>query len=119
MCKFLLIMKQVKERFCFFKTCCSTNLPELHAYGAVQLHQTCLEMHGLAFRVVQVDGSALVVVSLDLTQMHAKVVAQLAELCFAGVVKAKLESCRKKTKRRLFVNRWHLMLESVHLDSYI
>lgn len=52
-------------------------------------------MHGLAFRVVQVDGSALVVVTLDLTQMHAQVVAKLAEFCFASVLKAKLESCRK------------------------
>lgn len=60
-------------------------------------------MHGLAFRVVQVDGSALVVVSLDLTQMHAQVVAKLAELCFAGVVKAKLESCRK-TRQRGIIN---------------
>lgn len=79
-------------------TCCSTDLPELHADGTVQLHQTCLKMHGLAFRVVQVDGSALVVVTLDLTQMHPQVIAKLAELCFAGVLKAKLESCRKKTK---------------------
>lgn len=52
-------------------------------------------MHGLAFRVVQVDGSALVVVTLDLTQMHAQVVAKLAEFCFASVLEAKLESCRK------------------------
>lgn len=52
-------------------------------------------MHRLAFRVVQIDGSALVVVTLDLTQMHAQVVTELAELCFAGVLKAKLERCRK------------------------
>lgn len=52
-------------------------------------------MHRLAFRVVQIDGSALVVVTLDLTQMHAQVVTELAELCFAGVLKAKFECCRK------------------------
>lgn len=73
----------------------TTDLPELHAYGTVQLHQTCLQMHGLAFGVVQVDGGALVVVSLDLTQMHTQVVAQLAKLSFASVLKAELESCRE------------------------
>lgn len=58
-------------------------------------------MHGLAFRVVQVDGSALVVVTLDLTQMHAQVVAKLAEFRFASILEAKLESCRKD-ERTLF-----------------
>lgn len=72
-----------------------TDLPELHAYGTVQLHQACLQVHGLAFRVVQVDGGALVVVALDLTQMHAQVVTQLAKLRFTGVLKAELECCRK------------------------
>lgn len=72
-----------------------TDLPELHAYSTVQLHQTCLQVHGLAFRVVQIDSSALVVVALDLTQMHTQVIAQLAKLSFAGVLKAKLEGCRK------------------------
>lgn len=47
------------------------HLPELHADGAVQLHQTCLQVHRLALGVVQVDGRALVVVPLDLTQVHA------------------------------------------------
>lgn len=90
--------------------CCSTDLPELHADGTVQLHQTCLKMHGLAFRVVQVDGSALVVMTLDLTQMHPQVVAKLTELCFAGVLKAELESCRKKTKTSYLSiwNWWYL-----------
>lgn len=92
---------QMRFLLLFFFTCSYTNLPELHAYSAVQLHQACLEMHGLAFRIVQVDGSALVVVSLDLTQMHSQVVAQLAKLCFAGVVKAKLESCRNKYKETI------------------
>lgn len=71
----LLKMKHVAIFFVCFLTCCTTDLPELHADGTVQLHQTRLKMHGLAFRVVQVDGSALVVVTLDLTQMHAQVVA--------------------------------------------
>lgn len=73
-----------------------TNLPELHADGAVQLHQACLQVHGLALRVVQVDGGALVVVPLDLTQVHSEVVAQFAKLGFTGVLKAKLKCCRKK-----------------------
>lgn len=92
----VLVFKPLKKK----KKYCSTDLPELHTYGAIQLHQACLEVHRLALRVVQVDGSALVVVSLDLTQMHAQVVAQLAELCFAGVLKAKLESCRGKKRDR-------------------
>lgn len=70
-----------------------TDLPEFHAYGAIQLHQTGLQVHGLTFRVVQVDSSTLVVVALDLTQMHAQVVTQLAEFSFTGVLKAELECC--------------------------
>ena len=35
-------------------------------------------------------------VALDLAQVHAQVVTQLAELSFAGVLKAELEGCRKK-----------------------
>lgn len=72
-----------------------TDLPELHAYGAVQLHQTCLQVHRLAFRVVQVDSSALVVVALDLTQVHTQIVTQLAKFCFTSILKAELECCRK------------------------
>lgn len=73
-----------------------THLPELHAYSAVQLHQTCLQVHRLAFRVVQVDGSALVVVALDLTQVHTQVVTQLAKFCFTGVLQAELKCCGKR-----------------------
>lgn len=53
-------------------------------------------MHGLAFRVVEINGSALVVVSLDLTQVHTQVVTKFAKLCFAGVLKAKLERFGKR-----------------------
>lgn len=70
-------------------------LPQFHAYSAVQLDQACLQVHGLAFRVVEINGSALVVVALDLTQVHTQVVTKLAELGFAGVLKAKLERCGK------------------------
>ena len=52
-----------------------TDLPQLHADGTVQLDQTGLQVHGLALRVVEVDGGALVVVALDLAQVHAQVVA--------------------------------------------
>ena len=48
-------------------------------------------MHGLALGVVEVDGGALVVVALDLAQVHAQVVAELAELSLAGVLQAELE----------------------------
>lgn len=71
-------------------------LPEFHAYSAVQLNKTRLQVHGLAFGVVEINGSALVVVSLDLTQVHAQVVTKLAKLCFSGVLKAKLERCWKR-----------------------
>lgn len=71
-----------------------TDLPELHADGAVQLHQTCLQVHGLALRVVQVDGGALVVVALDLAQVHTQIVTQLTKLSLTGVLKAELECCR-------------------------
>ena len=52
-------------------------------------------MHRLTLRVVQVDGGALVVVALDLTQVHTQVVAQLAKFCLTGVLKAELERWRK------------------------
>ena len=52
-----------------------TDLPQLHADGTVQLDQTGLQVHGLALGVVEVDGGALVVVALDLAQVHAQVVA--------------------------------------------
>lgn len=55
-------------------------------------------MHGLALRVVQVDGGALVVVALDLPQVHTQVVTELAKLSFAGVLKAELECWRKDDK---------------------
>ncbi len=72
------------------------DLPQLHANSAVQLDQTCLEVHGLALRIVQVDGSALVVMSLDLSQVHSQVVTQLTELCFTSVLQAKLKRCERK-----------------------
>lgn len=50
-------------------------------------------MHRLALWVVQVNGCALVVVSLDLSQVHAQVIAQLAELSLTSVLQAELESC--------------------------
>lgn len=55
-------------------------------------------MHRLAFRVVQIDGSALVVVALNLAQMHTQVVTQLAKFCLTGVLEAELECCRKDDK---------------------
>lgn len=67
------------------------DLPQLHANSAVQLDQTCLEVHGLALGVVQVDGGALVVMTLNLPQVHSQVVTQLTELCFTGVLQAKLK----------------------------
>lgn len=72
------------------------DLPQLHANSAVQLDQTCLKVHGLTLGVVQVDGSALVVMSLDLTQVHSQVVTQLTELCFTGVLQAKLKCCERQ-----------------------
>lgn len=68
-------------------------------------------MHGLALGVVQVDGSALVVVSLDLTQMHAQVIAQLTELGLAGVLQAELERCLYKRNIYIFFK------DSKHVSS--
>jgi len=59
-------------------------------------------VHGLAVGVVQVDGRALVVVPLDLAQVHAQVVAQLAELGLAGVLKAELEGCGGKYNKLVY-----------------
>lgn len=91
-----------------------TNLPELHADGAVQLHQTGLQVHGLALRVVQVDGGALVVMPLDLTQVHPEVVAQFAKLGFTGVLKAKLKRCRKKENKTQFQYFLQQLSSSLH-----
>lgn len=52
-------------------------------------------MHGLTLRVVQVDGCALVVVALDLTQMHSQIVTQLTELSLSRVLQAELEGCKR------------------------
>lgn len=60
-------------------------------------------MHGLAFRVVEINGSALIVVPLDLTQVHTQVVTKFAKLCFAGVLKAKLECWGEKMIRYDFI----------------
>lgn len=70
-------------------------LPQLHADSTVQLHQPGLQVHGLAVRVVEVDGGALVVVPLDLPQVHPQVIAELAELRFPCVLQAELESCKR------------------------
>lgn len=67
------------------------DLPQLHADSAVQLDQACLKVHGLALGVVQVNGSALVVMSLNLAQVHSQVITQLTELCFTGVLQAELK----------------------------
>lgn len=40
-------------------------------------------------------------VPLDLTQVHAQVIAQLTELGFAGVLQAELESCKERQKKIL------------------
>ena len=51
-------------------------------------------MHGLAVRVVEVDCCALVMMTLDLPQMHSQVIAELTELCFTRVLRAELKSCK-------------------------
>lgn len=61
-------------------------------------------MHGLTLWVVEVDGGALVVVPLDLPQVHPQVVAEFAEFRLAGVEKAELEGC--KGERQVVSLRW-------------
>lgn len=102
-------------------------LPQLHADSTVQLHQPGLQVHGLAVRVVEVDGCALVVVPLDLPQVHPQVIAELAELRFPRVLQAELESCKKESwKLKTFTNGHFVIVlngiqicKSVHLKIFI
>lgn len=68
-------------------------LPQLHLDGTVQLNQASVKMHGLGLRVVQIDGTLLVLMLMDVAQMHAQIVTQLAEFRFSGVLQAELEGC--------------------------
>lgn len=92
---FEFIKFNISMNLTFYETLVPTiehrDLPQLHANSAVQLDQTCLKVHGLALWVVQVDGGALVVMTLDLPQVHSQVVTQLTEFCFTGVLQAKLK----------------------------
>lgn len=47
-------------------------LPELHVDGRLQLNKTRVQMHGLRFWVVQVDGPLLVLVLVDVAKMSAQ-----------------------------------------------
>lgn len=51
---------------------CSADLPEFHADGALQLNESRLQMHRLALRVVEVDGTLLVLVLRYVTEMRAQ-----------------------------------------------
>ena len=54
-------------------------LPELHLDGRFQLNKTRVQMHGLGVRVIQVDGSLLMLVFVDVTQMGAQLKRQNQE----------------------------------------
>ncbi len=47
-----------------------SHLPQLHLDGAVELHESRLEMHRLTLRVVQVDGALLMLVLVNVAQVH-------------------------------------------------
>lgn len=53
-------------------------------------------MHRLALGVIKVDGCALVVVALNLRQVHSQVVTQLTEFGLPGVLEAEFESYKHK-----------------------
>lgn len=74
----------------------ATYLPQFHADSTVQLNEPGLQMHRLALGVIKVDGCALVVVALNLRQVHSQVVTQLTEFGLPGVLEAEFESCKHK-----------------------
>lgn len=41
-------------------------------YSTIELHKAGLQMHGLAVWVFQINGTVLVLVFVDVTQMSAK-----------------------------------------------
>ena len=53
-----------------------TYLPQFHLYSGVELHKTCLEVHGLGLGVLQVDGPVLVLVLVDMAKMGAQLEAE-------------------------------------------
>lgn len=73
-------------------------LPQLHAYSAVQLNKPGLQMHRLALWIIKIDCCALIVVALNLRQVHSQIVTQLTEFGFTGVLEAEFESYKHKCK---------------------
>lgn len=62
-------------------------------------------MHGLTVRIVEVDCCALVVMTLDLPQMHSQIITELTELSFTRVLQAELKSCKNEQyKLRMRIN---------------
>ena len=66
-------------------------MPQFHADSTVQLNEPGLQMHRLALGVIKVDGCALVVVALNLRQVHSQVVTQLTEFGLPGVLEAEFD----------------------------
>lgn len=47
-------------------------LPQFHLNGTLQLRETCFLMHSLTVRIVEIDGSLIVLVLVDVTQVSSQ-----------------------------------------------
>lgn len=73
-------------------------LPQFHADSTVQLNKPGFQMHRLALWIIKVDCCTLVMVALNLRQVHSQVVTQLTEFSLPGVLEAELESYKHNCK---------------------
>ena len=48
-----------------------THLPQLHLDSAVELHKTSFQVHSLTLGVVQVDGTLLMLMLVDVAQVSS------------------------------------------------
>lgn len=113
----MICVEQILERLQCEDRSPAAYLPQLHANSTVQLHQPGLQVHGLTVRVVEVDCGALVMVTLDLPQMHSQVITEFTELSFTGVLQAELKSCKNEqyTLRMLTNGDFTAVLNGIHI----
>lgn len=55
-------------------------------------------MHGLALWIIKIDCCTLVMVALNLRQVHSQIVTQLTEFGLTGILEAEFESYKHKCK---------------------
>lgn len=73
-------------------------LPQLHADSTVQLNEPGFQMHWLALWIIKIDCCTLVMVALNLRQVHSQIVTQLTEFGLTGILEAEFESYKHKCK---------------------